>query len=260
VLIETATAPGGPVLLWPAALILWGPGSASSMHAHHCVQLVFALRGELRFRSAENVPWRRCAAVVIHPDAPHEIDANGVEVLIAFVDAESDLGAALIGRFEAPTSIVPDAMIAAWRTSLAASVSPEQVDAWARASLLGARQTPKIHPGVRRVLRHLREQLHAIDDRNGVTLDQLAAVAKLSPSRFQHAFSDSLGVSLRPYLLWLRLQRAAGALASGATATEAAHIAGFSDAAHLSRTFRRMLGTTPGAMSSRGRARGRVGL
>jgi AraC-like DNA-binding protein len=60
-----------------------------------------------------------------------------------------------------------------------------------------------------------------------------------------HAFTESVGVPLRPYILWLRLQRAACDLIHGATATEAAHSAGFSDAAHLTRTFRRMFGVTP---------------
>jgi AraC-like DNA-binding protein len=60
-----------------------------------------------------------------------------------------------------------------------------------------------------------------------------------------HAFTESVGVPLRPYILWLRLQRAACDLIHGVTATEAAHTAGFSDAAHLTRTFRRMLGVTP---------------
>jgi len=49
----------------------------------------------------------------------------------------------------------------------------------------------------------------------------------------------------RPYILWLRLQRAAGDMTDGASVTSAAHRAGFSDSAHLTRTFRRMLGATP---------------
>jgi AraC-like DNA-binding protein len=73
----------------------------------------------------------------------------------------------------------------------------------------------------------------------------LAGIAALSPSRFMHAFTESIGVPVRPYILWLRLQRAACDLMNGATVTNAAHRAGFSDAAHLTRTVRRMLGATP---------------
>jgi AraC-like DNA-binding protein len=50
---------------------------------------------------------------------------------------------------------------------------------------------------------------------------------------------------VRRYVLWLRLQRAVAALSSGRSVTDAAYAAGFSDAAHLSRTFRRMLGCPP---------------
>jgi AraC-like DNA-binding protein len=54
-----------------------------------------------------------------------------------------------------------------------------------------------------------------------------------------------VGDPLRPYVLWLRLQCGAGALAGGKSVAHAAHAAGFSDAAHFMRTFRRMLGATP---------------
>ena len=40
---------GASAFTWPAALFLWGPGSWSDLHRHHCVQLVMALDGTLRF-------------------------------------------------------------------------------------------------------------------------------------------------------------------------------------------------------------------
>jgi hypothetical protein len=39
-------------------------------------------------------------------------------------------------------------------------------------------------------------------------------------------------IPLRPYILWLRIQMAAGELLFGATATEPAHRSGFADSAH----------------------------
>jgi AraC-like DNA-binding protein len=92
------------------------------------------------------------------------------------------------------------------------------------------------------VLTHLRKPRAGFDD---LSLKTLACVAGLSPSRFMHAFTQSVGVPVRPYILWLRLQRAACDLKSGVSVTSVAHRAGFADAAHLTRTFRRMLGITP---------------
>ncbi|MCP3140284.1 helix-turn-helix domain-containing protein [Pyxidicoccus sp. QH1ED-7-1] len=54
-----------------------------------------------------------------------------------------------------------------------------------------------------------------------------------------------MGLPLRPYILWLRLRRAAEHLKHGAPVTQAAHAAGFTDSAHLSHAFRRTFGLTP---------------
>jgi hypothetical protein len=80
-------APG--VLLWPAAMIVWGPGYVSSCHAHHCVQLVMVMSGRLRIRSKPSVPWINCSAALVRADAKHEVDARNKMVLIAFVELES---------------------------------------------------------------------------------------------------------------------------------------------------------------------------
>jgi transcriptional regulator GlxA family with amidase domain len=80
------------------------------------------------------------------------------------------------------------------------------------------------------------------------SLESLASSVGISSGRLMHVFTTSIGIPLRPYLAWLRIQRAAGAIAAGAPLTEAAVAAGFADAAHLSRTFRRMFGVPPSQM------------
>src|SRR5262249_20790894 len=137
-----------------------------------------------------------------------------------------------------------------WRAALGKTPTEARVERWVRTQLLHRRRPVKIHPRVNRVLKYLREKLGRADD---FSLKTLAGISGLSQSRFMHVFTESVGVPLRPYILWLRLQRAACDLIDGASVTSAAHSAGFSDGAHLTRTFRRMLGMTPSDLALRKR-------
>ncbi len=64
---------------------------------------------------------------------------------------------------------------------------------------------------------------------------------------------DEVGHLFRPEQLlpFDACSAAAAELTGGASVTTAAHGAGFSDSAHLTRTFRRMLGTTPSEIARR---------
>src|SRR5690348_12309060 len=115
-------------LVWPAAMIVWGPAFTSARHSHHCVQLLMAMDGTLEVRSGPGHKWIECGAVLVRPDANHEVDARETNVLlIAFVDAESDLGAALTERIialngaqsrQGGVSSVPDSQVKRWRAML----------------------------------------------------------------------------------------------------------------------------------------------
>src|SRR5215472_16446695 len=99
-------------LPWPAALIVWGPGYTSAGHRHHCVQLVMSMRGTLRIRAAPRQKWINCGAALIQSDAPHEVDAGDLMVLIAFVDPESELGETLSEQTKADITIIPARQVA----------------------------------------------------------------------------------------------------------------------------------------------------
>jgi len=237
-------------LVWPAAMIVWGPGFRTASHRHHCVQLVMAMRGSLLIRGRTEDPWMRCGAALVKPDAAHEVDARGTTVLIGFVDSESELGAALSERVNRGIACISEAQVARWRIALGRMPTEARVERWVRKQLLHRRRPVKIHPGVRPILMHLREKIGISND---FSLKMLAAMSGLSQSRFMHIFTESTGVALRPYILWLRLQQACCELMAGASVTAAAHAAGFSDAAHLTRTSRRMLGMTPTDLALRRR-------
>lgn len=231
--------------LWPPVLATRGPGGASAGHAHHAMHLVLATAGDLRVRVG-NGRWRSAPGVLTAPDVTHAIDAAGREVLLVFLDPESEAGAALRSALAAPVLLVDDTA----RRELAAGDPMALMRGggadWTRrvVELLAGQALaprPATHPRVRRLLARLR----TLGPEDETSLEALAAAVGLSPGRLMHAFTESIGTPLRPYLTWLKLQRAAAGIVGGMPLADAAHAAGFADSAHMSRTFRRMFGMTP---------------
>ena len=135
--------------LSPPILAIRAPGARSGAHSHHAMHILVCVEEELRVRAGEGGRWLSAPGVVTAPNVTHSIDAAGREILLVFLDPESEAGAAL------------------------------------RAIQSG------------------------------------------------------------PYLQWLKLQRAAAAISAGVPLGVAAQVAGFTDSAHMSRTFRRTLGVAP---------------
>jgi len=228
---------------WPAAIVVWGAGGFWTSHSHHSLQVTVALTGTLRVRAQRQTEWLTCDALLIPSDVAHEIDARGAFVLIAYVDPESDLS--IPHRDEIGLVVQPlcDDVVARWREALGSgrTLNSQRVRVWMTKELSNACRSRPMHACVQRVLDHLRDDEL---DRRQTSLIALATIAGLSPSRLMHAFTESIGIPLRPYLRWLRMQRAICALYAGHTVTEAAHLAGFADGAHFTRSLRRTLGAT----------------
>jgi AraC-like DNA-binding protein len=235
------------VKAWPPVLATRGPGFRGALHSHHALHFVLAIQGELRVRTSASGRWWGAAGVLTSPHAPHAIDAEGVEVLLVFLDPESDAGATFRPALDGAVRPLSEGE----RNALVRDVVPRTIlrsgaEEWVRTAArtlqvpLPASQRT-IHPRVRKLLAVLRAS--GVDD--AMSLEVLANLVRLSPSRLMHVFTASMGIPLRPYLAWLRLQRAATAIVSGSSMGDAAHAAGFADAAHMSRTFKRMLGVAP---------------
>lgn len=94
--------------------------------------------------------------------------------------------------------------------------------------------------------------LRAIDVLDGdETVRACAAQVGLSESRLTHLMVDELGAPPRTWRAWLRLRRAIAATFGGASLTHAAHEAGFTDSAHLTRTCKQLTGVLPSQMLPR---------
>lgn len=86
-----------------------------------------------------------------------------------------------------------------------------------------------------------------LEENPAYSLEELAGMVRLSYKRVSYLFAKMMGLPLRSYLLWKKIHRYMSLAGSGAsrTMTDLAHAAGFTDSAHLCRTFHEAFGVPP---------------
>jgi len=96
---------------------------------------------------------------------------------------------------------------------------------------------------LRAVVEYIEEHLDA-----GPTLEQMAAVVRLSPNYFAWQFKRATGLPPHQYVIARRVERAKQLLQAGSdfSLAEIAAHAGFSDQSQFSHHFKRLVGVTPG--------------
>jgi AraC family transcriptional regulator len=99
--------------------------------------------------------------------------------------------------------------------------------------------------------RKLKQVLAYIEDNlsRNLSLDELAAVAELSGSRFKIVFRQATGISVHQYVIQRRIERAKTLLREDdMTISQIALETGFAHQSHLARHMRRLLGVSPKVM------------
>jgi len=251
--METASQWGGTVVIRPGLLAFLGAVGPTERHAHHAIQIVHAA-GELVLRDASHAELT-CRQAIIPAGEPHTIVHGTPHAVLLFLDPESVLSRQLMVRggpgcdtvaawalLAAPLAGVPAPGNASSSTAeLADAVDRIILALHGNPTLAGAIGRDEArHPAVERALETLAQRLSAT-----VRLSEVARDVGWSLSRLSHVFTKQVGLPMRSYVLWLRLERAMTAVATGASLTQAAHSAGFADSAHLTRVCRRMFGLAP---------------
>ena len=79
-----------------------------------------------------------------------------------------------------------------------------------------------------------------------VSLAQLTSIANLSPFYLLRVFHNQVGFPPHEYQTQVRIAHARKLLLEGKSISQAALETGFCDQSHLSRNFKRIVGSTPG--------------
>jgi AraC family transcriptional regulator len=223
--------------------------SRTDLHAHHAFQLTFSLGGTFNlFLEEDAIPG---PFAVVAPDVPHAFDAVG-PVALLFVEPESRAGRTLTHLLKgAPAAAMsaeqvrdaPELISAAFRDADDARTSLRDVGKLISDRIAGHARAVEPDRRVRQIIKWASENLDG-----AIAINEAAQGVGLSPSRASHLFVEETGLPFRTYVLWLRVTRAVDAHIAGMNLTQAAQAAGFSDSAHLSRTFKRMFGLPAAAL------------
>lgn len=229
-------------------LLIFRRGIYAEPHRHHAIQITFSLdnpfAAELDGQSSHH------RALVISSDYPHRVIRQDEWVVTLFLNPETPIAKAV-------------------QNHLLDGAPFQSLDFQLTHELLRpALERDLTRPELMSLLLHIRDLLLPRDLDVGfpdariaevldiveqtpdykIAASELSEKVYLSESRFEHLFKEEVGIPLRRYLLWRRLMLAGQMIAQGENFTFAAHESGFTDSAHLSRTFYEMFGIRPSDM------------
>ncbi len=235
--------------LWAGHFFYLGRISENTEHAHHALQVILNRQGRFRLRIDDSTI--ECGGAVIRSDYPHQLLSSSDSQVHLLIDREAEDAGAIAKQHLTKGNVkkLDGALLKSLRgcidapgNYLGSCTQAHDVYRKLTSHLIGysghAEQT--VDPRIHAVQHLLREKYLSPTP----AIAEIARHACLSESHLMHLFAEQIGIPLRRYVLSQRVMTAIQFAVQGESLTEAAHSAGFSDSAHLSRTFRRMYGIT----------------
>ncbi len=226
-----------------------------SEHRLGSAALCVGIDQPFRVLESESSAWRECRSVLAPPGCLHEIEVGGALMAILFIEPESPDYPAIQNAMQdgewqclyglAHEDEVLTALHEAWERQPDAATLHELLDRIIPSPNPEQRPQP-LDARIQKVIQMMKEDLT-----RSYSMNELAEVVNLSPTRLVHLFKEEVGVPIRRFRQWHRMRVVAALVSKNKTLTDAALDAGFADSSHFSRAFRNMFGITPSSVFSR---------
>jgi len=234
----------GSLFYFRERIFLGCAGILTEFHSHYAASILFSERKPFLLHCQRNVLTTN--AVILPPNYFHKLEAPETNIFVIQLDPKTEEYKSL--KLNREPKLIPD-QTANIISDLARPILYEDINCESvkhlyskilnelgSSSSLVTELDPRIEQAIEIISNILPE---------GIRIREISEKTGLSPDRFMHLFKENMGIPLRQFLLWKRLHIAAKHLQTGGNLTEASHSAGFSDQAHLSRTFKKMFGVKP---------------
>jgi len=229
-----------------------GKAIDTSAHDHHAIQLALSFDHPFFIKTPEGA-FKKVMAVIIDSRQAHECRTNDNHFLLLNIDPMTTIGKALKKIYLTRQAVMelPAGQTAQFLRSIEQNLNTHPLDSdlvhdLTRRyvySLCALEEDPNIDEKIRKVMQLLEEK-----KADTLKVEDLAAQVSLSPGHLTHLFKKQVGIPIRKYLLWTRILLALQKGVETKDLREAALYAGFSDAPHFDRTFRKMFGLYPSSI------------
>lgn len=237
--------------IWTDIWLIFRRNVYAQAHAHHALQITLPLTASKLQLDEDNVVTNH-DGLIIHSDVSHLIRGQDDWVATFYINPETAVSHTIKSTFaNAPIHSLDKRLASSISVLLREVFEGEytctenygRIQACLQLLLGDHMPSASIDPRIQDAL-----QIIAETEDYKISASDLANSIYLSEGRMGHLFKEEIGIPLRRYLLWQRLTTAMQAITAGQSFTDAAHSAGFSDLAHLTRTSKQMFGFAPSTL------------
>lgn len=205
----------------------------TKLHRHYGIELVWSREGSFDL-STEHVHYTGINAAIIPSNLPHRFQCSDARCQLLFLDPLSPLGqhiAKCYQLYQAEEILVNPPGV----EDIFCNRKPILPSAPAH------REEASIDYRIRNCIQEIQTNISC----SALSITQLSDISYLSESRLSHLFKEELGISIRQFVLWKKIQLAVSKSTDGHSLSTSAHYAGFSDSSHFTKVFSAMFGSSP---------------
>ncbi|MFC3153178.1 helix-turn-helix domain-containing protein [Litoribrevibacter euphylliae] len=222
----------------PEHAVFMGDFGFASKHRHGALVLLIGMSGPFRVQISGE-PVMTCRSALIDANVEHTVDCQSEHLATLYFELSSPLGRALKHTFLDDASAAFDVVKATYfnqrieRRLLAADLP---------SLLCKPLEFPSVDVDSRIIhcLSMMQDSMYLESSQTDV-----ADMIGVSNSRLNHLFKQSVGIPFRHYKLWSKLSLFMHDYHATESLTDSALNSGFSDASHLSNSYRKVFGITP---------------
>lgn len=239
--------------LWDDRFLYITPAIQSGLTARSSATLLASVSGHPFTLEAVDGTRAQCTAALVAPHVSRRLDVDGCGLLSLNLDPASSAYRMLAKRMGGQGILPIDArrfgrLRDDFDPAQRGELCNDRLQALSVKLIEAITEAPEIEATTDRRIERVLQAIRA--HAGQIQLRELSAVACLSPDRLTHLFAEQVGVSVKRYALWTKVRRTVQQFTAHRPLTDVALVSGFTDAAHMSRTFQRYFGLPPSFLAS----------